>query len=184
MHAGAPRYGPCSGVLPTSALDEVLSNAYKFTHEGVVRVATETDGPTAVVTVDDTGIGMAADYRARLFTPLVQEDQRLNREYNGAGLGLALAQRLVVALGGSIEVDSEKGRGTTVRIRLPHEREGPLSHLWQRALSRAGAGRSRRHGATRERPVRGPSGAATRTAARSAAPGPVRCDGGTNVTEK
>ena len=75
----------------------------------------------AVLEVRDTGIGISEAYMERLFTPFVQEDQRLNREYEGTGLGLALVKRLVDLMGGTVEASSHKGAGTTFVVRLPAE---------------------------------------------------------------
>jgi signal transduction histidine kinase len=61
----------------------------------------------------------------RLFTPFVQEYQRLNREYEGTGLGLALVKRVVDLMGGTIEAESRKGTGTTFVVRLPLASTGP-----------------------------------------------------------
>ncbi len=100
-------------------IEHLLSNAFKFTPGGTVRVATRREGDRAIVDVSDTGIGISDAYMERLFTPFVQEDQRLNRAYNGTGLGLALAKRLVDRMGGTVEVESEKGVGTTFTVSLP-----------------------------------------------------------------
>lgn len=102
-----------------SVLDNLLSNAYKFTHEGVVRVRAWQAGNRVALRVEDTGVGMSEAFLPRLFTPFVQEDQRLNRDYNGTGLGLALAKRLVERMHGTIEVESLKDAGSTFTIWLP-----------------------------------------------------------------
>jgi signal transduction histidine kinase len=71
-------------------------------------------GPEAVeVTIADTGPGIAAEHRARIFEPFFSTKE------HGTGLGLALTQHIVTAHGGTIEVESEVGRGTTFRLRLP-----------------------------------------------------------------
>jgi PAS domain S-box-containing protein len=101
-------------------LEIVLSNADKFTEEGTVTVRTSNGDDGLAVAISDTGIGIAEEHLPRIFEPFMQEDNRLNRAYEGSGLGLALAQRLVLAMGGSIDVASKKGEGTTVSIVLPH----------------------------------------------------------------
>lgn len=100
-------------------LDILLSNAAKFTDQGQVRLTTRQVGGIAEVAVEDTGIGMSREFMDMLFTPFTQEDDRLNRSYPGAGLGLALAKLFVGLMDGRIEVASEKGVGSTFRLVLP-----------------------------------------------------------------
>jgi PAS domain S-box-containing protein len=104
-------------------LDQVveilLSNAVKFTEAGHVLIRAEAHPEGIRLHVEDTGIGIAEDYLPRIFEPLSQEDNRLNREYEGSGLGLALAQRLVEAMGGTLAVESRKGEGATFTVALP-----------------------------------------------------------------
>ncbi len=101
-------------------VDNLLSNAAKFTEKGSVTVKTRArDDGRAEIEVIDTGIGICADYVDRLFTPFAQEDSRLNRQFEGSGLGLALVKRLLDLMNGDIEVDSVKGEGSTFRILLP-----------------------------------------------------------------
>ncbi len=101
-------------------IDNLLSNAAKFTEEGSVIVRTKArDDGRAEIEVIDTGVGISDKYLERLFTPFVQEDSRLNRRFEGSGLGLSLVQRLLSLMEGEIEVESEKGEGSTFRIILP-----------------------------------------------------------------
>lgn len=97
----------------------LLSNAAKFTHQGKVSICTRREGSWAVVEVVDTGIGISEEYMQKLFTPFWQEDTRLNRQFPGTGLGLALVKLLLDLMNGRIEVESEKGFGSTFRIYLP-----------------------------------------------------------------
>jgi len=76
-------------------------------------------GERVALRVEDTGVGMSEAFLLRLFTPFVQEDQRLNRDYNGTGLGLALAKRLIERMHGTIEVESVKDAGSTFTVWLP-----------------------------------------------------------------
>jgi PAS domain S-box-containing protein len=99
--------------------DVLLSNAAKFTEAGTVTIRTLQGPRSVVVEVHDTGIGIAEDYLPSVFEPFTQEDNRLNRNYEGSGLGLALAQRLVVAMEGAIAVESRKGEGSTFSVTLP-----------------------------------------------------------------
>ncbi|RZU54395.1 hypothetical protein EV385_6346 [Krasilnikovia cinnamomea] len=103
-------------------LTSVVGNAVKFTEHGevIITAAREGDG-TYVLAVSDTGPGMDDQDRARVFAPFVQADSSAARRHEGAGLGLALAARLVHRMGGDIDVTSELGKGSEFRIRLPLE---------------------------------------------------------------
>ena len=74
------------------------------------------------ISVADTGIGIAADEIPRALQPFGQIDNSLTRPHGGTGLGLPLAKRLVELHGGTLTLDSEPGRGTTVSFTLPPER--------------------------------------------------------------
>lgn len=97
-------------------LDQLVSNAVKFTDSGRVHVRVLKQENAVTVAVRDTGIGMEEDFVAALFEPFVQEDRRLNRDHGGSGLGLAIAHRLVERMQGRIEVESEKGVGSCFRV--------------------------------------------------------------------
>jgi signal transduction histidine kinase len=103
----------------------LLSNAVKFTPKGG-RVTIDADlrHGKMVVAVRDTGIGIAADKLAELFTPFRQIDSRLNRKYEGTGLGLSLTKGLIELHGGSITIESAVEKGTTATLRFPPERVG------------------------------------------------------------
>jgi CheY-like chemotaxis protein len=102
----------------------LVSNATKFTHVGNVTVdaAAETDpfaGMSLVVTVIDTGIGIEADALATIFESFRQLESGLARNYNGLGLGLAIAQKLAHLMGGVIEAHSVAGEGSRFWFRIP-----------------------------------------------------------------
>ena len=99
----------------------LLDNAAKFTPRGTIRVTAAVEGETLTCAVEDTGIGIAPDDRQFLFDEFYQVDELSSTRYRGAGLGLALARDLLEILGGSIEVESEVGRGSTFRFRIPVE---------------------------------------------------------------
>ena len=95
----------------------------KFTERGEVRIAVRCLGeggrPARVqFAVSDSGIGIPRDKIAALFQPFVQADASASRRYGGAGLGLAISKRLAEALGGSIEVVSESGKGSTFTLTI------------------------------------------------------------------
>ena len=101
----------------------LLGNAVKFTHAGRVMVGIEVLRQNAEnldlrLTVADTGIGIPADQRDRIFEPFRQQEGQLNRAYGGTGLGLSISKRLLDLMGGRIAVDSEVGRGTTFTVTL------------------------------------------------------------------
>lgn len=100
-------------------VDQLLSNAVKFTAEGAVTVRTQQHGDHVIIEVEDTGVGMSEAFLDRLFTPFLQEDQRINRDFEGVGIGLSLARRLITLQGGDVTVTSRKGEGTTFRVLLP-----------------------------------------------------------------
>ena len=100
----------------------LLGNAVKFTPDsGRIHVeATLTaDKEFVNFSVSDTGIGISADDRKKLFTPFHQVDMRLTRQYKGTGLGLSLCKRLVELHGGSIWVESEAGKGSQFIFVIP-----------------------------------------------------------------
>jgi signal transduction histidine kinase len=102
-------------------LGALLSNAYKFTAAGEVRVSLEVRDDRAVFRVQDTGIGIAEEMQSLVFEEFRQVDGSSTRRYGGSGLGLSLAQRLARLLGGQIHVESIVGEGSTFRVELPLE---------------------------------------------------------------
>jgi signal transduction histidine kinase len=101
----------------------VASNAVKFTKDGDVTIAmrpvTLETGPSIRVTITDSGIGMDAEVLSRLFQPFEQADGSTTRNFGGSGLGLAITKQLVEAMGGSICVESELGKGSTFVMIFP-----------------------------------------------------------------
>ena len=78
--------------------------------------------PTMVISVADTGIGIEKDEVPRVLLPFGQADSSLSRKYEGTGLGLPLVKSFVELHGGSLDIQSGIGVGTTVTIRFPAER--------------------------------------------------------------
>lgn len=97
----------------------LLSNACKFTKNGIVTLSVRRDADWIVFDVSDTGIGMTAGQQAKLFEAFVQADASTTRAYGGTGLGLAISRSFCRQLGGDISLASEPGRGTTFTVRLP-----------------------------------------------------------------
>ena len=98
----------------------IVGNAIKFTpNGGSIRLAAATRNENVVITVSDTGIGVPSDKLAQIFEPFFQVDSGTTREYQGVGLGLAIARDLARAMGGDIYFDSTEGRGSVVTVVLP-----------------------------------------------------------------
>ena len=101
----------------------LLSNAVKFTPEGgrvVMRAAVDQTG--LVLSVQDTGIGIASEHLETVLEPFGQIDNTLTRKYEGTGLGLPLAKELARLMGATLTIASTVGIGTTVTIAFPAER--------------------------------------------------------------
>ncbi|HET7456274.1 MAG TPA: GAF domain-containing sensor histidine kinase [Gemmatimonadaceae bacterium] len=107
----------------TKILISLLSNAYKFTPKGEVRVGVEVRRGRVAYVVQDTGIGIAPEAMRAVFDEFRQGDGSMTRRYGGTGLGLALSRRLAQLLGGDIEVSSTPGQGATFTVELPLECE-------------------------------------------------------------
>lgn len=102
-----------------SVLCNLLLNAIKFTPRGRVEMEVCMVGADAQFRISDTGIGMESEAIAHIFEPFRQGDGSPTRAYGGVGLGLAIVRRNVDLLGGTIEVNSKPGEGTTFIVRLP-----------------------------------------------------------------
>lgn len=105
----------------SQVLLNLLNNAVKFTLQGsvVLRCLPLADPCWLRFEIADTGIGIDAEARARLFQPFVQAEASTTRRFGGTGLGLSICKRLVEAMGGSLGVDSTPGRGSTFWLELP-----------------------------------------------------------------
>lgn len=101
-------------------LANLLQNAIKFTQSGEIRVRSKLTGDGALeIAVADTGVGIDRGFFARLFQPFAQEELGYTRRFEGAGLGLALVRRYAELNGATVEVESEKGKGSTFTVRVP-----------------------------------------------------------------
>jgi two-component system sensor kinase len=102
-------------------LTNLVGNAIKFTQEGsVLVIARYVPGKGNIeIDVTDTGIGMSTEQMRKIFEPFTQADVSVARQYGGTGLGLSISKKLVELLGGTIEVDSQPGMGTTFTVSLP-----------------------------------------------------------------
>lgn len=128
-------------------LQNLISNAVKFTEEGKVEVSAKQIDKNIVITVTDTGIGISEDQIAHIFDEFKQADSSTSRKYGGTGLGLAIAKKYTKMLGGNISVKSEPGKGSEFTLVLPlqhsnesrqikEENSGSLTHRTQSSHSR------------------------------------------------
>ncbi|MFL5844983.1 MAG: sensor histidine kinase [Solirubrobacteraceae bacterium] len=104
-------------------IDNLVSNALKFTPEaGRVDVVLTDGGDHACVEVSDTGMGIPDEEQKRLFERFFRSASATARAVPGAGLGLTIVKTIVEAHGGTIDLTSQEGEGTTVRVKLPYPR--------------------------------------------------------------
>ncbi|MGC3943886.1 MAG: ATP-binding protein [Chryseolinea sp.] len=96
----------------------LLSNAFKFTHEGHVILSLKAIGQWAVVSVEDSGVGIPTSEIEKVFDRFFQVDSSQTRNYEGSGLGMALSKEFVDLHQGKIEVESKVGEGTTFKVML------------------------------------------------------------------
>ncbi len=108
-------------VLFRRVVDNLLENAHKYSPDqrAPIELSISRDGDRVSFVVKDKGIGISAEDLPRVFTPFFRGDRSRSRETGGVGLGLTLAKRIVEAHRGTIDVASEVGSGTTVRVRVP-----------------------------------------------------------------
>jgi signal transduction histidine kinase/CheY-like chemotaxis protein/HPt (histidine-containing phosphotransfer) domain-containing protein len=116
----------------------LVNNAIKFTEKGEILIRVEqlradSDGHVLQFSVRDSGIGIAPEYLARLFSSFSQADSSMGRRYGGSGLGLAISRQLVRLMGGDIHVESEPGRGScfsfTIRLQALADAAGAKADI-------------------------------------------------------
>ncbi|ADB39153.1 PAS domain S-box protein [Spirosoma linguale] len=100
----------------------LIGNSVKFTNAGSVHIQCNSKkvagNQLITLSVTDTGIGIAPEFLSNLFTKFTQEDGSIGRRYGGSGLGMSITKQLVDLMGGTIDVKSEKNKGTTVTVKL------------------------------------------------------------------
>ncbi|MES2174263.1 MAG: response regulator [Pseudomonadota bacterium] len=101
-------------------LKNLLSNAFKFTEQGSVRmILSPVEGDRIALAVTDTGIGMSKEQQGHIFEAFHQADSTISRRYGGTGLGLSISRQLARLLGGSISLDSTPGEGSRFTLIVP-----------------------------------------------------------------
>jgi PAS domain S-box-containing protein len=111
-------------------LNNLVSNAAKFTHEGSITLRAFNDDGWVCIEVEDTGVGISEEDLENIFERFTQADGSTTRRAEGTGLGLAITRHLVEMHGGEIDVRSKLGEGSTFIVRLPMQR-----HLVREAAS-------------------------------------------------
>lgn len=106
----------------------LLSNAFKFTHQGSITISTHLEQDRVVLRVKDTGIGIPEEALPHLFERFYRVENAYGRSYEGTGIGLSLVKELVKLQGGSIDVESKLGEGTSFIIKIPLNRHKTIEH--------------------------------------------------------
>lgn len=120
-------------------LFNIVGNALKFTNEGSVLINVSlSDGTNKklIIEIQDTGIGIPREKQSNLFTPFFQADPGISRKYGGTGLGLVISKNLIEIMGGTLEMKSLAGRGTTFHVTLPY-RPDLSSHIEEKSTTNA-----------------------------------------------
>ncbi|TPD69977.1 ATP-binding protein [Flavobacterium microcysteis] len=105
-------------------LTNLISNAIKFTQEGSVEVHAKIESETIVVSVIDTGIGIAKNKQKAVFKEFTQAHAGIEKKFGGTGLGLTIAKRMLQLLDGDIVLDSEENKGSIFTITIPAIKSG------------------------------------------------------------
>lgn len=121
-------------------LINILGNAVKFTPDGgriyfrVREFSAEGEAARFHIEIEDTGIGMKPEFLPHIFEPFAQEDGGNRSSYKGTGLGMSITKKFMDLMGGTVEVQSEPGKGTLFRLELPVE----IDREWQGEQESAG----------------------------------------------
>ena len=135
VSADCPESMETDGQRLQQVLKNLLSNAFKFTETGQVALSIQRRGEGRIsFSVSDTGIGIPVEQQQSIFEAFHQADGTISRKFGGTGLGLSISRQLARLLGGSIELQSQQGRGSTFTVTIPQsydpanvaEREPPI----------------------------------------------------------
>ena len=124
---GAPDQIVADKVRLKQVLDNLLSNAAKFTEEGSIELGyrlAEKEIPILEFFVKDTGIGIPPEKQEAIFERFTQVEDNLTRNFTGTGLGLSIVKRLVTFMGGAVSLRSKPGKGSTFLFTLPYKKPG------------------------------------------------------------
>jgi signal transduction histidine kinase len=108
-------------------IKNLIGNAVKFTEQGSIAVEAHGQQGGIAISVSDTGIGIPPAEVQNIFEPFLQVERSTTRRYGGIGLGLHIVRRLLEMLGGTVEVQSTVGHGSTFRVWIPSGRSTPTS---------------------------------------------------------
>lgn len=101
-------------------LSNIIGNAYKFTEEGFIKISAYTeDDENFTVTIQDSGIGIEKGNQKLVFEEFAQANENIEKKYGGTGLGLSICQKIIAILGGTLNLESTFGKGSTFEIKLP-----------------------------------------------------------------
>lgn len=107
-------------------LNNLISNAYKFTAKGIIRINIEHKDNYLYIEVEDSGMGMTEEVKSNIFQDFNQGDSSITRKFGGTGLGLSIVKKLVDYQNGKITLISEEGKGTTFKVELPAKLVDPI----------------------------------------------------------
>ena len=112
-------------------LTNLIGNAYKFTTDGSISISTKPnfDNSAVVISITDTGIGIAEDKQQLIFEEFTQADETVDKRFGGTGLGLTISKRIAEILGGRLSVTSSVGKGSTFTLEFPLKFDPNLQKL-------------------------------------------------------
>lgn len=116
-----PEYILADKTRAKQILINLVGNSIKFTDEGTVTVSIFMELNKMVLVVEDTGIGISEKEQGKLFEPFVQANTTTRRVFGGSGLGLAIVKKILNAVKGSIELESELGKGSKFSVYFPYD---------------------------------------------------------------
>jgi PAS domain S-box-containing protein len=125
----------CDGVKLRQVLDNLLTNAFKFSHEGYVEFGYFLHDKKIVFFIRDTGIGIAPHMQKTVFERFVQAESGDTKLYGGTGLGLAISKAFIEKMKGKIWLESELGKGSTFYISLPYDKSDSVDKLITKEIS-------------------------------------------------
>lgn len=105
--------------LLNKILSQLIDNSIKFTSSGTIVLSYNIKGNALLISVKDSGIGISEKNKSQIFDNFMQEDNDNTRKYEGSGIGLSIVKGLTEILGGSISLESEKGKGSTFTLSIP-----------------------------------------------------------------